>query len=141
VYLSKNIEISFAEVELRNVYGPGSWPINEARLRQYQCAKVIVREPLAAVNLCRGGLIEHRIPTDVAKAEDHTMGRLWSLALWQHPDHPDAIHYPSRLVDGPCLAIYDRALPKLTAMAVKPLMDYRKEMATIIHKYRLSLTP
>jgi hypothetical protein len=47
---------------------------------------------------------------------------LWADALWTHKDAPDGIAYQSRHVsDRICLAIFERAAPKLTVMVSEPL--------------------
>jgi hypothetical protein len=79
------------------------------------------------------------IPTDVVRASSHRLGQPWALALWSHPAAPDGILYSSRLNEETNLALFDRALPKLAPVAVRPLLDCRAEMADTIRRFRLAI--
>jgi hypothetical protein len=63
------------------------------------------------------------IPTDVAKASNQTLARAWSVALYEHPEKPDGIIYPSRLNGHTNLAIFDRAIMKLRVYQKLKLID------------------
>lgn len=62
------------------------------------------------------------VPTDVAKSSRQSLGRAWSLAFHEHRSVPDGIIYPSRLNGHTNLAIFDRAISKLSAVRVVPLI-------------------
>jgi len=49
------------------------------------------------------------------RASAHRLGQRASLAVYQRADRLDGIRYPSRLNGDENLAIYDRAVPKLSA--------------------------
>ena len=62
------------------------------------------------------------IPTDVVRASAHTLSRVWSAALHDHPAKVDGIIYPSRLNDEVNLAVFERAVPALRAAQTSPLI-------------------
>jgi len=37
------------------------------------------------------------VPSDVARASQQSLSRVWSVAFFEHPEKPDGIIYPSRL--------------------------------------------
>ncbi|QQF07213.1 RES domain-containing protein [Sinorhizobium meliloti] len=78
------------------------------------------------------------VPTDVAKSSRQSLGRAWSLAFHEHRSVPDGIIYPSRLKGHTNLAIFDRAISKLSAVRVVPLIG-APGLATIINDLRVSL--
>ncbi len=55
------------------------------------------------------------VPSDVVGSTRQTLARTWALAFYNHPAAPDGIIYSSRLNDDANLAVYDRAIVKLSA--------------------------
>ena len=99
---------------------------------------VTVQAPLDLVDLRGGAGIAMGVPTDAVRAASHRLGQRASLALYQHADRPDGICYPSRLNGEDNLAIYDRAVPKLSASARRRL-GACPELAQILDAYRIAL--
>jgi len=62
------------------------------------------------------------VPSDVVGATEQGQARAWSVAFHDHPQAPDGIIYHSRLNQEANLAIYDRAIGKLTPVQVLPLL-------------------
>ncbi|WP_338011725.1 RES domain-containing protein [Ensifer sp. LCM 4579] len=90
------------------------------------------------LNLREDHAIRMGVPTDVAKSSRQTLARTWSLAFHRHRSVPDGIIYPSRLNGHTNLAIFDRAISKLSAVRVVPLIG-APGLATIINDLRVSL--
>ena len=67
--------------------------------------------------------------------------RAWSLAIHEHPSGVDGILWASRLHGGACCAVYDRALPKLRVLEVRPLAGFPRELAAVIAGQRIALIP
>jgi hypothetical protein len=91
------------------------------------------------VDLRGDGPARMGVPTDAVRASSHALGRRWSLAFWSHGARPDGLVYPSRLNGEACVAVYDRALPKLRTRVARPLLGWRREMAVVVRDLRLAL--
>ena len=95
---------------------------------------------LCASSICAAiGLVRMGVPTDVARARSQELGRLWSRALWSHDTTPDGIVYDSRLNSETNIALYDRALAKLSVIATPKLVECRSELARIIVDFDLAI--
>ncbi len=94
--------------------------------------------PLLLVNLRGDGLVRMRLPTDMAKAADHALGRWYSVLLHDHPDKPDGLIYDSRINGGISVAIYERALSKLMASSPHALVA-DAALASILDRYAVAL--
>lgn len=125
LYLGETLEVCFLEAVLRDRRDGaiGDLPIDEQELHDLQFAEVEVVEPLIMVDLRGHHPVRMGVPSDVAKASSQTLSRAWSLAFHEHPHEPDGVIYPSRLNGHVNLAVYDRAVRKLTARRRMSLID------------------
>jgi hypothetical protein len=141
IYLGSSIKVCFAEAILRDrgAARVQAFPVAWAELEAWTCAQIRVETTLRLVDLRGDGLVRMGIPTDVGRATAHELARLWSRALWAHDTKPDGIVYDSRLNGETNLAIFDRALPKLAAVAAPRLVDCRAELATILTDFDLAI--
>lgn len=141
VYFGSSVKVCFAEAILREraIGSLGAFPIAYAELEAMQCASVEIDEPLLLADMCSDGLLRMRIPTDVARAASHDLGKLWSRALWLHDQQPDGIIYESRLNGETNIALFDRALFKLSVASEKPLLEFRDTLAEIINDFRIEI--
>lgn len=78
------------------------------------------------------------IPTDAVRARSHRLGRRTSLALYTHPDAPEGIYYSSRLNQDDNIAVYDRAIHKLSTEPTRRLNDCL-ELASVLDRYRIAI--
>jgi hypothetical protein len=141
VYLGSSVKVCFLEAILRD-RGVGrikSFPLEWAELENWNCAELGVDETLRLVNLRGDGAVRMGVPTDVARARSQELGRLWSRALWSHDTTPDGIVYDSRLNSETNIALYDRALAKLSVIATPKLVESRSELARIIVDFDLAI--
>lgn len=124
LYLGETLKVCFLEAVLRDLRNGvvGDYPIDEDELRCRIHAVIEVVTPLHLVDLRSDGLVRMGVPTDVARGSKQTLARKWSVAFHDHPSTPDGIIYPSRLNGHTNIAIYDRAVPKLHAVSVLPLL-------------------
>jgi len=143
VYLGSNVKVCFAEAILRDrgIGHAACFPIELDELTQWTCAEIVVDRKLRLADLRNDNMLRMRMPTDTVRAKSHVLGQAWSRAIWLHNDTPDGIIYDSRLNIETNVAIYDRALPKLTAKASGPLMSRRDEMAAIMTEFDLAIIP
>lgn len=141
VYLGSNVKVCFLEAILRDrgVGRTQAFPIEWAEIEAWTCAELRIDEALRLVDLRGDGLVRMGIPTDVARASSQELGRLWSRAFWSHDAKPDGIIYDSRLNGETNIAVYDRALAKLSAITTPQLVECRAELANIIIDFDLAI--
>jgi len=140
LYLGATLKVCFLEAVLRdNRNGTvGDYPMDERELHLRRYAEIEVTAPLSLVDLRGDGAIRMGVPSDVARASRQSLGRAWSLAFHQHPSRPDGIVYPSRLNGQTNLAVYDRAVSKLRAASVCPLIA-AADLPTVLDELMVAL--
>lgn len=141
VYLGSSVKVCFLEAILRDrgVGRTRAFPIEWAELEMWTCGELRIDAALRLVDLRGDGLVRMGIPTDVARASSQDLGRAWSRAFWSHDAKPDGIIYNSRLNGETNIALYDRALTKVSATATPRLVDCRAELAIIINDFDLAI--
>jgi hypothetical protein len=139
-YAGATSEVALLETLIRDIknYNPGVLLTSRGELSRYVHVAVTVREDLDVVDLRGGNPIAMGIPTDAIRARAHARGRKLSIAFYRHTDRPDGICYPSRLNLDDNLAIYDRAVHKLSAGPRRPL-DQCDELAPVLDRYRIAI--
>lgn len=70
---------------------------------------------LVMLDLRGSAAYELGVDTDASRARDHAAGQALSEAVHAAMPDVDAILFDSRLTSGACVAIYERALPALSA--------------------------
>ncbi len=141
VYLGSSVRVAFHEVILRDRADArtGAVLVGYAELDAYTCAEITLGMDLRLVDLTRDGPLKMGVPSDVAGARDQTLAQQWSSALHAHPDNVDGVYYPSRLNEEHNIALYDRALTKLTAGPTPRLLDMRDVLAGILNDFELEV--
>lgn len=139
-YIGRSFEVSFLETIVRDRKNgnPGTLVLAADDLSSYAHVAITIREPLDLVDLRRGGALVMGLPTNAVRAQSHHLGQKTSLAIYQHPDNPDGIWYQSRLNGDENIAIYDRAIRKLSAGPRRTLGSC-PELAPILDRYRIAL--
>lgn len=124
LYLGETLKVCFLEAVLRDRRdgAVSDLPIDEDELRSRRYAEVETAQPLRLVDLRGDHAVVMGVPTDVAKASHHTLGRLWSVAFYEHSEQPDGVVYASRLNGHTNVAVYDRAVPRLKPARVTRLL-------------------
>ncbi|WP_437412899.1 RES family NAD+ phosphorylase [Sinorhizobium meliloti] len=140
VYLGDTLKVCFLEAVLRDRRDGlvGDLPIEEKEIYTRRYAEIETIAGLRLVDLREDHAIRMGVPTDVAKSSRQTLARAWSLAFHEHRSVPDGIIYPSRLNGHTNLAIFDRAISKLSAVRMVPLIG-APGLATVINDLRVSL--
>jgi RES domain len=141
IYLASTTKGAFAEAVLRDRAIGTIQPflMSLAELESYVCAEIETEEILNLVDLTGDRHIRLRVPTDVTRASDQTLARIWSEAFYNHPDLPDGVLYNSRLTTERNIALYDRAIRKLKLKAAGKLIERRDELADIINDFNLAI--
>jgi RES domain len=140
LYIGTTLKVCFLEAILRDERNGavGDYPIAEAELQVRHYAEIEVTSPLSLIDLRSDGPVRMGIPTDVVRASSQTLSRAWSSAIYNHPEAPDGITYPSRLNGEMNLAIYDRGIGKLRATTVAPLLG-TAGLAKVLDDFRIAL--
>lgn len=129
LYLGSTFRVCFLETYVRdkNVGLTSSPVIYEDEIDALTYAQISVAADLSLVDLTGGRQIRMGVPTDVAHASAQELARQWALAFFLHRQAPDGIYYQSRLNGEFNLAIFDRAIGKLSvdgAMSVMASSEY-----------------
>lgn len=140
LYLGSTLKVCFVEAVLRDE-GDGRTDdllLDERDLAVRRYAEVEVVTPLSLVDLRGDGPLRMGIPSDVVRGSQQSLARKWSVAIHDHPAQPDGIIYPSRLNGETNLAIYDRAIRKLSAPSGGPLLS-EPGLARVLRELRVGL--
>lgn len=73
-------------------------------------------QAVTLLDLSQGNAVRCGVPTDVIRYSMHTDGQYFSEFVHGEMPAVDGFLYHSRLTERPCIAIYDRACHKLTAV-------------------------
>lgn len=141
LYAALQPDGAFAEVFLRELL---LMVLTEQDLMDRSLATVATRQ-LRCVDLSGEGLRTISCDNRIATEKPYKTVGLWSRALFDHPERPDAILYRSR--HNPelhCVALFDRCRPKLKfkTVIVEELMGARRGWtADQLETYKLGLVP
>jgi hypothetical protein len=140
LYLGKSLKTCFLEALLRDSRNGvvGDFPLAEHELHIRKYAEITAAHELTLVDLRGDAAIRMGVPSDVAGASQQSLARWWSVAFYEHPEQPDGIIYPSRLNTETNLAIYGRAISKLTVHSVTPLIN-AKGLADVLDELKVAL--
>jgi hypothetical protein len=140
LYLGESLKTCFLEALLRDQRNGviGDFPVAERELHLRQFAEIAVAQKLKVVDLRGDAAVRMGVPSDVVGASLQSLARWWSVAFHEHPAQPDGIIYRSRLNAETNLAIYDRAISKLTAHSVTPLIR-AKGLAEVLDELKIAL--
>lgn len=140
LYLGETIKVCFLEAVLRDQRDGliEDYLISEAETTSRRYAEIEVASELKLVDLRDDRAIRMGIPSDVARASRQTLARKWSVAIYDHPERPDGIIYPSRLSGATNIALYDRAIAKLSPVRVLPLIA-APGLAAVLNDLRIAL--
>ena len=139
-YVGQTFEVAFLETIVRDLRNgiPGSLILSADDLDAYDHVQITVDHPLDLLDLRGGNAIAMGVPTNAIRASTHRLGQRASLAAYLRAEQLDGIWYPSRLNGDENLAVYDRAVGKLSAGRRRPLIAC-PELARILNTYRVAL--
>ncbi|WP_439478372.1 RES family NAD+ phosphorylase [Brevundimonas sp.] len=116
LYAGDNFATAFAEAVVRDRFeGKSRRFLYRPHLDQHCVAAIGSSRELVMLDLRGPAAYELGVDTDVSRARDHTAGQALSEAVHAAMPDVDAILFDSRLTSGTCVAIYERALPTLSA--------------------------
>lgn len=118
LYAAQDFSTAFAEAVVRDRFeGKSRRYLYRPHLEQVCLTAIDSIRPLGLLDVRAAGAYELGIDTDTSRARDHTVGQDFSQAVHQALPDVDGILFDSRLSNGACVAIYDRAFPALTGSA------------------------
>ena len=124
LYAADNFATAFAEAVVRDRFeGKSRRFLYRPHLDQLCVAAVGSNRELVMLDLRGAAAYELGFDTDASRARDHTSGQALSEAVHAKMPDIDAILFDSRLTSGACVAIYERALPSLSAKPSIALMQ------------------
>ena len=95
-------------------------------------------EPLSLVDLRHDGPVRIGAPTAVTHDADHRAGQSLSAATYANVPEADGFMYQSRFTGHMCMAVFDRAMPKLAVRDVTGLVQHPK-FADVLIDYEITL--
>ena len=117
VYIAYDIATAITETIIRDRFeGASDRVLDETEIEKSAVAEVVL-------DLRTTGLPRLGVSTDAARGKAHGEGRKLSEAIYG-AYAVDALLYSSRLTAANCLAVYDRAVPKLNSTAAVPLLRH-----------------
>lgn len=123
LYLGKSLVTGVAETIIRDRFvGRGRRRLTEDEIGSWGVTEVRASAALSLLDVRSTGLVALGVPTNAVRGKTHRAGRAFSEALYAQAPGIDGILYASRLTAGPCIAIYDRAVTKLQAGPVHPMI-------------------
>lgn len=124
LYLGENLATSVAEVVIRDRFqGKLERELAEAEVDEWGVTTVTAAETLALVDLRTTGLLRLGVSTEAARGKVQTQGRKLSQAVHDQSDF-DGFLYASRLTGAKCVCVFERAVTRLTATSVVPLVQH-----------------
>ena len=139
-YVGETFEVAFLETIVRDQRNgnPGALTLSANDLDDYVHVHITLRARLDLIDLRGGNAVALGVPTNAIRASSHGLGQRASLALYQRAERLDGIWYPSRLNGDENLAVYDRAVSKLSA-GPRRRLGTCSELAPILGTYRVAL--
>lgn len=123
LYIAETLVTGVAETIVRDRFvGRAKRRLTEEEIEAWGVTEVDANAPLSLVDLRTTGLVQLGVPTNAVRGKAQGPGRRFSEALYTLIPAVDGILYPSRLTNDVCIAVYDRAVTKLNAGAVHPVI-------------------
>ena len=140
LYAAETVQCAFWEAIGRNRFTRRKrreLPRSDVEARRVVSLQSI--ETLALVDLRGDGPIRIAAPTAVAHDSNHTAGRALSAATRAGVPEADGFLYLSRFTGHLCMALFDKAVRKLEALEVTPLVVHADFLQALVD-YEITLT-
>jgi len=109
LYVAQDLPTALAEAVIRDRYqGKQKRELLEEDIEQSVIASMVSLAPLKLLDLRTSGASRLGVPTNAARGRAQQSGRRFSQELYDSTDF-DGIVYMSRITNGECVAVYDRA--------------------------------
>ena len=140
LYASETVRCAFWETLGRNRFARRrrrELPRTEVESRLV--VSICSTEPLALMDLRGDGPVRIGAPSAVAHDGNHAAGRALSAAVHAGVPEADGFLFPSRFTGDNCVAVFDRAFGKLTALDIAELVRH-VEFLDALDDYGIVLT-
>ena len=94
---------------------------------------------LDLLDLTDGNAVRWGVPTDVIKNTGHVDGQYFSEFVYANVSGADGLLYQSRLTEGLCVGVYDRAVSKLSASVGGPFSVTRSLLSAALTSWRINV--
>lgn len=123
LYIGQDLATAIAEAIIRDRFeGRTAREVAEAEITKWGATEVNANAPLRLLDLRGDGCFQLNVSTDIVGAKGQDEARTFSQSVYDETDL-DGIIYHSRLRKRKnCIAVYDRAVPKLTGSAIEDLL-------------------
>jgi hypothetical protein len=126
LYIAKSLATGVAETIVRDRFaGKARRRLTRDEVEDRGITEVACTARLSLLDLRTTGLVQLGVTANAVRGKTHGPGRRFSEALYALAPRVDGILYPSRLTNDVCIAVYDRAVHKLSAVAVYPVILQR----------------
>lgn len=138
LYAADDFATAFAETVVRDRFvGKRRRVLYKPMLEALSVTVIASNTEVRLLDITGAGSYHLGLDTDAASARDHTQGQLFSE--WLNSETAvDGILYDSRITKRNCVAVYDRALGKMTGTPAVDLIT-QPELANEIDKQRISV--
>jgi hypothetical protein len=140
LYLAADLRGAFVETFIRGKKGRHF--ITQEQLRPRLLAELRFPQGLRLVDLTGTGLARIGADGRLCAGGNYRLSQRWALALWQHPERPDGILYPSRHdLSQRCAVVFDRAGVGVSAVNLGSFLDQRHRalLGELLETYQFSL--
>lgn len=93
---------------------------------------------LTLLDMTSGNATRYGVPTDVIRYSNHKSGQFFSEFVYNNMPEVDGVLYSSRFTDALCIAVYDRAIPKLVSTGA-PVQLTRRLLAPILGRWNVQV--
>lgn len=116
IYLASSPKTALAETIIRDRFqGKAHRRLAEEEFRDRSITEVTALAKVQLLDIRGGGASLLNVPTDATSAKNQAAGRAFSQRIYDETSF-DGLIYRSRLTGEDCVAIYDRAVAKLSAI-------------------------
>jgi RES domain len=138
LYAASDFSTALAEAVIRDRFtGEEDRDLYQGEIEQLCLTTISSNRLLTLLDLRGAGAYEAGIDTDAKGARDHSKGQALSEVVHANMPEIDGILFESRLMNRPCIAIYDHAFAWLTAT---PPIDLLQSSVLVPELQRLGIT-
>lgn len=140
LYAAAAVRCAFVEAVVRNRFDRRQRrDLPRSEIDSRLVVSINSAEPVALVDLREDGAFRIGAPTAVVHDANHAAGRALSAATHEGVPAADGFVYRSRFTEHTCVAVFDRAIPKLEWRDGEPLSE-QADFLDALSRYDISLT-
>lgn len=138
LYLGQDLATAVAETIVRDRFeGQPRRQLHISDITAWGALEASTTAPLQLLNLRGDACFRLGVSTDIVGAKAQDLSRQFSKHVYAN-SAIDGLLYESRLLKRPCVAVYDRAVPRLTASPVMPV-EHLADLVPALQQLQISL--